>query len=143
MADHSNFIRSLVVRAEDSRQIGDVLDHRELSVHTHLHLAYSDSMKRGYMQLYDLNKELVNAYIIRSNNHMELLDTLKIVNQYIQRAGRLRGQLLSSNHYHKQHQLQFHSAGGPKSSVVTACRMAIKENNVPSLIKAMMQGAAD
>ena len=57
---------------------------------THL-LTCSDSMKRGYMQLYDLNKELVNAYIIRSNNHMELLDTLKIVNQYIQRAGRLRG----------------------------------------------------
>lgn len=48
-------------------------------------------MKNRYMELYDLNKDLLNGYKIRCNNHTELLGNLKAVNQAIQRAGRLRG----------------------------------------------------
>ena len=48
-------------------------------------------MRRGYMELYDLNRDLVNGYKIRCNNHTELLSCLKMVNQIIQRAGNLRG----------------------------------------------------
>ena len=44
------------------------------------------------MQLYELNKDIVTGYKIRSNNHMELLECLKIVNQAIQKAGKLRGE---------------------------------------------------
>ncbi len=51
------------------------------------------NMKKAYMQLYDLNKDIVTGYKIRSNNHMELLECLKIVNQAIQKAGKLRGGL--------------------------------------------------
>ena len=43
------------------------------------------------MELYDLNRDLVNGYKIRCNNHTELLNCLKMVNQIIQRAGNLRG----------------------------------------------------
>ena len=43
------------------------------------------------MELYDLNRDLINGYKIRCNNHNELLNNLKLVNQYIQKAGRLRG----------------------------------------------------
>jgi Bardet-Biedl syndrome 2 protein len=43
------------------------------------------------MELYDLNHDLVNGYKIRCNNHTELLNCLKMVNQIIQRAGNLRG----------------------------------------------------
>ena len=39
MADHSNLIRNLVVRAEDARLMGDMRN-----------------MKKGYMELYDLNR---------------------------------------------------------------------------------------
>lgn len=49
-------------------------------------------MKNRYMELYDLNKDLLNGYKIRCNNHTELLGNLKAVNQAIQRAGRLRGE---------------------------------------------------
>ena len=49
-------------------------------------------MKKSYGQLYDLNKDLIAGYKIRCSNHMELLDYLKVVNQAIQKAGRLRGQ---------------------------------------------------
>lgn len=49
------------------------------------------NMRRGYMELYDLNRDLVNGYKIRCNNHSELLSCLKMVNQVIQRAGNLRG----------------------------------------------------
>ena len=45
----------------------------------------------AYMQLYDLNKEIMRGYEIRRNNHLELIDCLKIVNQAVQKAARLRG----------------------------------------------------
>lgn len=73
MADHSNLIRSLVVRAEDCRLMSDMR-----------------SVKRSYAELYDLNHDLVNGYKIRCNNHEELLKCLKIVNQTIVKAGNLR-----------------------------------------------------
>ena len=50
-------------------------------------------MRRGYMELYDLNRDLVNGYKIRCNNHTELINCMKMVNQIIQRAANLRGML--------------------------------------------------
>lgn len=49
------------------------------------------TMKKRYIELYNLNRDLINEYKIRSNNHNALLTRLKAVNQAIQRAGRLRG----------------------------------------------------
>ena len=48
-------------------------------------------MKKWYSQLYDINRDLTAGYKIRVNNHQELMDTLKDVNQIIQKSGRLRG----------------------------------------------------
>ena len=48
-------------------------------------------MKKAYLQLYELNRDIITGYKIRCNNHLELLECLKIVNQAIQKAGRLRG----------------------------------------------------
>ena len=79
MADQSGLIRSLVVRAEDSRLMLDL-----------------KNMKRWYNQLYDINQDLVSGYKIRVNNNQELMDTLKDVNMIIQRAGRLRGNFEST-----------------------------------------------
>ncbi len=74
MADHSGLIRTLVVRAEDSRLMMDM-----------------KTMRKWYTQLYDINRDLIAGYKIRCQNHMELMETLKNVNQVIQKAGRLRG----------------------------------------------------
>ncbi|XP_078067235.1 BBSome complex member BBS2 isoform X1 [Mustelus asterias] len=104
MADHSNLVRSLMIRAEDARLMGDMR-----------------SMKKGYMELYDLNRDLINGYKIRSNNHTELLSCLRAVNQAIQRAGRLR-------------------VGKPKTQVISACRDAIKNSNVNALFKIIRAG---
>ena len=60
-------------------------------------------MKRSYVELYDLNRDLVNGYKIRCNNHEELLKCLKIVNQTIVKAGNLRGKHL--NNLSVNHQL--------------------------------------
>lgn len=49
-------------------------------------------MKHWYRELYNLNKDLISGYKIRCNNHQELLNCLKQVNQTIQKAGRLRGE---------------------------------------------------
>lgn len=48
-------------------------------------------MRKWHQDLHALNSELINNYKIRSNNHEELMNCLKQVNQIIQRAGRLRG----------------------------------------------------
>ncbi|XP_020821337.1 BBSome complex member BBS2 isoform X2 [Phascolarctos cinereus] len=106
MADHSNLIRSLLVRAEDARLMRDM-----------------KTMKKRYVELYDLNKDLLNGYKIRCNNHTELLSNLKAVNQAIQRAGRLR-------------------VGKPKNQVVNACRDAIRSNNLNMLFRIMRVGTA-
>lgn len=104
MADHSNLIRSMVVRAEDARLMND-----------------TQGMKKHYMELFDLNRDLISGYKIRCTNHSELLANLKLVNQYIQRAGRLRG-------------------GKFKNLVITECRNAIKSNNANSLFKIIKTG---
>lgn len=105
MADHSNLIRSLVVRAEDARLMGDM-----------------KNMRRGYMELFDLNRDLVNGYRIRCNNHTELLSCLKIVNQTIQKAGNLR-------------------VGKHKAHMISSCRQAIKNSNMSALFKIIKAGA--
>uniref|UniRef100_A0A8C9G3F0 BBSome complex member BBS2 n=1 Tax=Pavo cristatus TaxID=9049 RepID=A0A8C9G3F0_PAVCR len=106
MADHSNLIRVMLVQAEDARLLGDM-----------------KNMKTRYVELYDLNRDLINQYKIRCNNHTELLSNLKAVNQAIQRAGRLR-------------------VGKPKAQVIAACRDAIRSNNFNTLFKIMRSGVA-
>ncbi|XP_055029715.2 BBSome complex member BBS2 [Misgurnus anguillicaudatus] len=101
MADHSNYVKNMLVQAEDARLLGD----------------WRNTKKR-YSELYDLNRDLINEYKIRSNNHNALLGRLKAVNQAIQRAGRLR-------------------VGKPKNQVIAACRDAIKNNNINALFKIM------
>ena len=104
MADHSGVIRSLVVRAEDSRIMGDM-----------------KSLRKWSSQLYDINRDLVGQYRIRCNNHKELMDTLKEVNQIIQKAARLR-------------------IGKSKSVVVNESRNSIKTNNLNQLVKVIKTG---
>ncbi|XP_062860242.1 Bardet-Biedl syndrome 2 protein homolog [Trichomycterus rosablanca] len=106
MADHSSHIRNMLVQAEDARLMGELR-----------------TMKKRYIELYDLNRDLINEYKIRSNNHNALLARLKAVNQAIQRAGKLR-------------------VGKPKNQVITACRDAIKNNNINALFKIMRAGTA-
>ncbi|GAB1598549.1 Bardet-Biedl syndrome 2 protein-like [Argonauta hians] len=106
IADYSNLIRSMVVRAEDSRLLGDI-----------------PSMKSGYTELYNTNQELLRNYKIRCDNHTELVANLKQMNMIIQKASKLR-------------------AGKYKTQVVTACRAAIKNNNIGALMKIITTGAS-
>ncbi|KAF6017574.1 BBS2 [Bugula neritina] len=84
MADHSNLIKSMVVRAEDARLMDDL-----------------GSMKKYYMEFY-----------------------LKQVNQYIQKAGKLR-------------------VGKYKTQVIADCRASVKNNNVAALFKIIKTGMCD
>lgn len=78
-------------------------------------------MRQAYSQLYTLNRELLGEYSKRANNHEQLLAALKEVNHMIQKAARLR-------------------VGAPKSRIVSACRAAIKANNIHSLFKIIKSG---
>jgi Bardet-Biedl syndrome 2 protein len=105
MADSSQLVKALVIKAEDARILSDIR-----------------AMKRTYGSLFDLNRELLGEYMKRSNNHNELLAALKDVNSMIQRAGKLR-------------------VGQSKTSLVAACRNAIKNNNVHMLFSIIRQGS--
>ena len=73
MADDSQKLKALVVRAEDSRIMCDM-----------------ESMRRAYTELYSLDNQLIVGYNIREANHTALLALLKEVNQMIQKAANLR-----------------------------------------------------
>eukprot|EP01062_Namystynia_karyoxenos_P003922 TRINITY_DN11382_c0_g1_i1.p1 TRINITY_DN11382_c0_g1~~TRINITY_DN11382_c0_g1_i1.p1 ORF type:complete len:748 (+),score=285.65 TRINITY_DN11382_c0_g1_i1:82-2244(+) len=73
MADSSQLVKALVIRAEDAR----ILNETEL-------------MRQHYAKLHELNSHLIGEYIKRANNHVELLAALREVNAMIQKAARLR-----------------------------------------------------
>lgn len=51
-------------------------------------------MKSHYFELMNMNRDLINGYKIRSNNHKELLENVKLLNQFIQKAGNLRSNFI-------------------------------------------------
>jgi len=104
MADQSNIAKTLVIRAEDARILGDI-----------------KAMRAAYAELYTLNAELMGEYSKRANNHEQLLAALKDVNHMIQKTARLR-------------------VGSAKARIVSACRAAIKANNIHSLFQIMKSG---
>lgn len=73
MAEDSQRVKALVVRAEDSRLMSDM-----------------DCMRRAYTELFALNNQLIGGYNVRAGNHEGLLVALKEVNQVIQKAANLR-----------------------------------------------------
>ncbi|CAF0786537.1 unnamed protein product [Adineta ricciae] len=106
MAEHANIIRSFLIRAEDARLIGDI-----------------SVMKRHYIDLLNLNRDLINGYKIRCTNHEELMKNLRYLNQMVQKAGNLR-------------------IGKFKTTTVNQCRAAIKSNNTQLLMKSIKTGSA-
>ncbi|CAF3241797.1 unnamed protein product, partial [Rotaria sp. Silwood2] len=47
-------------------------------------------MKQHYIDLLNLNRDLINGYQIRCTNHEELMKNLRYLNQTVQKAGNLR-----------------------------------------------------
>ncbi|CAF3181696.1 unnamed protein product [Rotaria socialis] len=105
MAEHSNIIRSFLIRAEDARLLGDI-----------------SCMKRNYIDLLNLNRDLIHGYKIRCTNHEELMKKLRYLNQMVQKAGNLR-------------------FGKYKTIAINQCRAAIKANNAQLLIKTIKTGS--
>jgi len=52
---------------------------------------FRKSMRKWYLELHDVNTDLIRGYNIRCKNHQELLDALKQLNVIIQKAAQLRG----------------------------------------------------
>mmetsp|Transcript_199 Transcript_199/g.341 ORF Transcript_199/g.341 Transcript_199/m.341 type:complete len:704 (-) Transcript_199:10-2121(-) len=73
MADATSAVKAFVIKAEDSRILGNMGD-----------------MRNVYKELYEMNQSLIGEYTKRSNNHKSLLSALKDVNSMIQKAARLR-----------------------------------------------------
>lgn len=80
-------------------------------------------MRRMYGELFDLNRELIMEHTKRATNHSDLLTALKEVNQMIQKAAKLR-------------------MGSAKTRIISACRQAIKQNNIHDLFKILNFGSS-
>ncbi len=50
-------------------------------------------MKQIYIDLFNLNRDLLNGYRIRCTNHEELMKNLRYLNQMVQKATNLRSKL--------------------------------------------------
>lgn len=98
MAEHATVIRSFLIRAEDARLIGDmfvsVSQRSDLNRSIRL---FRSGMKRHYLDLTHLNRDLINGYRIRCGNHEELMKHLRYLNQMVQKAGNLRSECCISH----------------------------------------------
>jgi len=72
-AELSGRVKDAIVRAEDSRLLGEL-----------------GQMRTTYTRVMDLNRELMAEHMKRYSNQQALLDSLKQVNHMIQKAARLR-----------------------------------------------------
>jgi len=106
MSEHSNLIKSFIVRTEDSRIIEDI-----------------EGMRRGLIELQQMSNVVVNSYKIRCSNHQQLIDSLKFVNQLIQKCAQLR-------------------IGKFKTQVISQSREAIKNSQTSTLIKILQNGSS-
>ena len=84
MADRSNTVKTLVIKAEDSRILGDMRNMKEhyagtSQLQSKLSLVgwYADTFP-GVLGLWNLNNELLGEYLKRHTNHTELVDCLKV-----------------------------------------------------------------
>merc|ERR1712087_440818 len=73
MADSSNLVKALIVKAEDYRVLSDM-----------------GNLKKVFSHLQQTNSDLIAEYNKRANNHKQLLEQLKEVNMMIQKAAKLR-----------------------------------------------------
>merc|ERR1719326_299561 len=73
MADSSNLVKALIVKAEDYRMLSDM-----------------GNLKKVFSNLQQTNSDLIAEYNKRANNHQHLLSQLKEVNMMIQKAAKLR-----------------------------------------------------
>lgn len=104
MAENCQNVKALIVKAEDARIQRD--------------MTY---FKQNLSSLHQFNGELLGEYQIRANNHTELLNCLKIVNQYIQRSGNLR-------------------CGTSKAKTISLLRDAVKARNIENISRIISSG---
>ena len=97
-------------------------------------------MKRHYLDLLNLNRDLINGYRIRCNNHEELMKNLRYLNQMVQKAGNLRSKLVRLLSLRSKHRSSLSLVGKYKTITINQCRSAIKANNGHSLVKSIRTG---
>ncbi|XP_067209756.1 Bardet-Biedl syndrome 2 protein homolog [Linepithema humile] len=103
-AGSATLLKSIVIRLEDARILENI-----------------DDMRKGLMQLKNINGDLIREHEIRLNSHRELAASLKELNIGVQRAARLR-------------------VGKAASNAVARCRTAIQDENPKALALAIKHG---
>jgi Bardet-Biedl syndrome 2 protein len=104
MAENCQNVKTLLVKAEDAR--------------IQRNMQY---FKQNLSNLHQFNGQLLGEYQIRANNHSELLNCLKVINQFIQRAGNLR-------------------CGQAKNKCIALFREGIKNRNFGVITQAVCNG---
>ena len=104
IAEKSELAKGLLFQAEDRRELQEFA-----------------GMQESYQNLFNLNRDLLASYNMRCSNQTELVQSVKAINLYIQRAARLR-------------------AGPVQASIIKGCREAFKANDIPRLLSIIRTG---
>lgn len=98
-------------------------------------------MMNHYNDLHSVNRDLINGYNIKVQNYNEGIETMKKINNIIQKASRLRGKK-KSNQFLILILLMdlFILVGQNSAAMINHCRNAIKNNNIEGLIKIIRTG---
>lgn len=104
IAEKSELAKGLLFQAEDRRELQEFA-----------------GMQESYQNLFNLNRDLLASYSMRCSNQTELVQSVKAINLYIQRAARLRARPV-------------------QASIIKGCREAFKANDIPRLISIIRTG---
>merc|ERR1712154_43825 len=104
IASNTAIIKNLIVKADDSR----------------IQKNYKN-FKKQFSELFDVNQEMIGEFNKRQNNHKNLINSLKEINQTIEKMSRLR-------------------VGKYQKMTVSLSRKAVKNKNVDALIKTLHSG---
>ncbi len=102
-------------------------------------------MKQIYIDLFNLNRDLINGYRIRCTNHEELMKNLRYLNQMVQKATNLRSKLFQDDFLQIKKKIIYlfcflFLVGKYSKITMNQCRTAIKGNNIQLLIKSIKTG---
>mmetsp|Transcript_5219 Transcript_5219/g.8620 ORF Transcript_5219/g.8620 Transcript_5219/m.8620 type:complete len:782 (+) Transcript_5219:26-2371(+) len=105
IAANTAVIKNLMVKAEDARIQRN---------YTHF--------RKNFSELFEVNQGMLAEFMKRQNNHKNLINALKNVNQTIEKMARCR-------------------VGEPQSKIISLARDAVKKNNIDALVNVLHSGA--
>lgn len=98
-------------------------------------------MMKHYNELMGVNDDLISNYTIRLRNFNEMQKNLKMINEILQRASKLRGTIFLYAGFMKFCFSFVFTVGKHATTMMKCYKDAVKNNNVNAIIKIIETGS--